>query len=64
MRSSSIKPVLCLMVQECTATDSVARRAVIVYAVKFMVVDKPHPIDAKLHAAMPGFLSHLSDSDW
>ena len=52
------------MWQESAASESPAKRTVIVYAVKFMAVDKPHPIDALLHAAMPGFLSHLSDTDW
>lgn len=43
---------------------SVDKRAVIVYSVKFMVVDKPHEIDSRLHAVIPEFLSSLSDSDW
>ena len=52
------------LMQESASASSVAKRSVIVYAVKFMVVDKPHGIDNSLHAAMPGFLSHLSDPDW
>ncbi|KAK9803499.1 hypothetical protein WJX73_009717 [Symbiochloris irregularis] len=57
---ANVLPIL----QENAASQSAARRAVIVFAVKFMVVDKPHPIDGLLHEAMAGFLSRLTDADW
>ena len=46
------------------AAAELRTRAASILAAKFMLTDKPHPVDALLAAALPAFLSHLSDSEW
>lgn len=49
--------------QAASGTASGNVRTVVATAVKHMVVEAPHPIDALLKDSMPGFLAHISDAD-
>ncbi|DBB08467.1 hypothetical protein WJX82_000009 [Trebouxia sp. C0006] len=52
-----------LLVQQQSQVQSEHMRTVVVMAMKFTLVDSPHPVDAHLHQLMPSMLSHMQDQD-
>lgn len=51
------------LVQQQSQVHSEHMRTVVVMAMKFTLVDSPHPVDAHLHPLMLSMLNHMQDQD-
>lgn len=56
-------PVVIPVIQQKADAASASIRATVVTALKYTLVDQPHPIDQQLQTSLPALIRLLSDSD-
>ena len=56
-------PVVIPVIQQKADSASASMRATVVTALKYTLVDQPHPVDEHLQKSLPALIRLLSDSD-